>query len=65
MTAGFSLAYDYITGCTSVLKEIMTEYAPGFKNEDLLALYLLTGGVAKYVELLVDKKRLTRDKLLD
>lgn len=50
--------------CTSVLKEIMSENAPGFKNEDLLALYLLTGGVAKYVELLVDKKRLTRDKML-
>lgn len=49
---------------TSVLKEIMAEYAPDFKNEDLLALYLLTGGVAKYVELLVDKKRLTRDKML-
>jgi len=50
--------------CTSVLKEIMSEYAPGFKNEDLLALYLLTGGVAKYVELLVDKKRLSKDKML-
>lgn len=49
---------------TSVLKEIMAEYAPGYCREDLLSLYLLTGGVAKYVELLVDKRRLTRDKML-
>lgn len=49
---------------TSVLKEILAEYSPGYKNEDLLALYLLTGGVAKYVELMVDKKRLTKEKML-
>ena len=49
---------------TSVLKEIMTEYSPDYTNEDFLALYLLTGGVAKYVELMVDKKRLTKDKML-
>ena len=38
----------------SVLKQILCEYSPGFSNEDLLALWSFTGGVAKYVEMLVD-----------
>jgi AAA+ ATPase superfamily predicted ATPase len=38
------------------LKEIMKDNYPGYANEDLLAFYLLTGGVAKYVELLVSPK---------
>lgn len=49
----------------SVLKEIMTMYAPQYSNEDLLALYLFTGGVAKYVEMLVDRECLTKEKMLD
>lgn len=49
----------------SVLKEIMTMYAPRYSNEDLLALYLFTGGVAKYVELLVDRGCLSKEKMLD
>lgn len=48
----------------SVLKEIMKEYHPEYTAEDLLALYLITGGVAKYVELLVDRRCLTLDKIL-
>lgn len=48
----------------SVMKEIMKEYHPDYTSEDLLALYLITGGVAKYVELLVDHKCLTLDKIL-
>lgn len=48
----------------SVLKEIMTEYSPQHSTEDLLALYLFTGGVAKYVELLVDRQCLTRESIL-
>lgn len=43
----------------SVLKEIMAEYNPGYNNDDLLALYSFTGGVAKYVQLLVDDEALT------
>ena len=50
---------------TSVLKEIMSEYCPGYKKSDLLALYTLTGGVAKYVELFIDRKRFTEKKMLD
>ena len=49
----------------SVLKEIMLEYCPGYKKSDLLALYTLTGGVAKYVELFIDKKKFTEKKMLD
>ena len=50
---------------TSVLKEIMSEYCPGYKKSDLLALYTLTGGVAKYVEMFIDRKRFTEKKMLD
>lgn len=49
----------------SVIKEIMSEYCPGYNKSDLLALYALTGGVAKYVELLIDKKKFTEKKMLD
>lgn len=49
----------------SVLKEIMSEYCPGYKNSDLLALYTLTGGVAKYVEILIDHKKFTERTMLN
>ena len=49
----------------SVLKEIMSEYCPDYKKSDLLALYTLTGGVAKYVELFIDRKKFTESKILD
>lgn len=49
----------------SVMKEIMAEYHPGYKKSDLLAIYTLTGGVAKYVELLIDRKKFTEKKMLD
>ena len=49
----------------SVLRRIMNEYAPGHNNEDLLALFLFTGGVAKYVELLIDSQNFTAASMLD
>lgn len=49
----------------SVLKEIMSEYCPGYKKSDLLALYTITGGVAKYVELFIDKRKFTEKRMLD
>ena len=49
----------------SVLKQILGEYAPGFSSEDLLALWSFTGGVAKYVEMLVDAGAFTFDSMLD
>lgn len=48
----------------SVLKEIMEDNAPGYSKEDLLALYSFTGGVAKYVQLLVDDHALTLESLV-
>lgn len=47
------------------LKEILSEYSPGYTNTDLLALYIFTGNVAKYVEQFVDRKALTFSKMLD
>lgn len=49
----------------SVLKEILQEYNPNYTKEDLLALYAFTGGVAKYVQLLVDDNALTLDGMID
>lgn len=49
---------------TPVLKEIMDYYSPEYNNDDLLALYAFTGGVAKYVELLIDNKAYTREQMI-
>ena len=49
---------------SSVLKEIMNDYKPDYTNDELLALYTYTGGVPKYVELLVDNKALTIHKMI-
>lgn len=49
----------------AVLKDILSEYNPGYTSEDLLALYSFTGGVAKYVQLLVDAGATTKTKMLN
>ena len=49
----------------AVLKEILKEYYPDHTSEDLLALYSFTGGVAKYVQLLVDSGATTKSAMLD
>ena len=49
----------------AVLKEIMAEYNPDYTSEDLLALYSFTGGVAKYVQLLIDAGATTKTKMLN
>lgn len=49
---------------TSVLKEIMNDYKPDYTQDELLALYTYTGGIPKYVELLVDNKALTIQKMI-
>lgn len=49
----------------SVTKEILREYNAKYTPEDLLCLYLLTGGVAKYIELLMDAGAVTHKKMLD
>lgn len=49
----------------TVLKEILMEYHSDYTAEDLLALYSFTGGVAKYVQLLVDAGATTKEKMLN
>ena len=38
----------------NTLKKIVSENYPAYSSDDLLAFYMITGGVAKYVELLVE-----------
>lgn len=48
----------------ATLKEIMQEYKPNYTNDELLALYTYTGGIPKYVELLVDNRALSITKMI-
>lgn len=47
------------------LKEILKDFYPNFTNEDLLSFYIFTGGVAKYVELFVEKRAFTFESQLE
>ena len=49
---------------TKVLKEILHDFSPNYSNEDLLALFSITGGVAWYVTLLLDRGKTNCDKML-
>lgn len=49
----------------ATLKKILDDYSPNYSKEDLLAFYTFTGGVAKYVELLVQAKAFTLKEILD
>ena len=49
---------------TDVLHLILNDHNPNFKPDDLLCLYMLTGGVAKYVALLMDAKATTYARML-
>ena len=48
----------------SVLKQIMADAKPGYSKEDLLALFTFTGGVAKYVNQLVDAGATDKDSMI-
>lgn len=48
----------------SVIKQILRDYNPEYQSEDLLCLYMLTGGVAKYVALLMDSGATTKAAML-
>lgn len=48
----------------SVLKQILHDHNPKYTPEDILCLYTLTGGVAKYVAWLMDAKATTKAKML-
>lgn len=49
----------------SVMKEIMYDCNPDFSKDDLLAMYSFTGGVAKYVQLLVEDHAFTVDSMIE
>lgn len=49
----------------SVLKNILKDNYPECSAEDLLALYVFTGGVAKYVELFMDNRCFTKEAMID
>ena len=49
---------------TDLLKEILSDYNPHYTSEDLLALYTISGGVAKYVELLMDEGATSKDAMI-
>jgi AAA+ ATPase superfamily predicted ATPase len=48
----------------STLREIMRDHYPQYANDDLLALYTITGGVPKYVELFCDNAALSVDGMM-
>ena len=48
----------------SVLKDVLRRHSPNFRNEDLLALWTFTGGVARYVELLMDEGAFVKDRMI-
>jgi hypothetical protein len=50
---------------TSTLKQIISDFNPGYKNDDLLALYTITGGVPKYVELLMERRAFTSKSMIN
>ena len=47
-----------------VIKQILKDYNPHYVPDDLLCLYMLTGGVAKYIEQLMDAGATTKKKML-
>ena len=49
----------------SVCKEILNDYNSSYTNEDLLCLYMLSGGVAKYISLLMESGSTTKEKMIE
>lgn len=49
----------------SLLKEILRHYKPDYTGEDLWSLWTLTGGVARYVQLLMDANACDRGAMID
>lgn len=48
----------------STLKEILKDYNDNFGSEDIFCLYLITGGVAKYIALLMEAGATTKEKMI-
>lgn len=56
------IVFQPFTVCT--IKEILNDYHPDYHAEDLLCLYMLTGGIPKYIDLLMEAGAVTREKML-
>lgn len=50
---------------TETMKEIMHDFRPDYSNDELLALYTITGGVPKYIELLCEDTDLSLQGIFD
>ena len=48
----------------STIKEILKDYNKNYTSEDLLAFYMVTDGVVKYIEQLVLSKAFTKNTIL-
>lgn len=49
----------------ATLREIMHENNPGHTHDDLLAIYMVTGGVAKYIEQLKMQSAFTKERIIE
>ena len=49
---------------TTTMREILSDYKPDYSNEDLLALWTITGGVARYIEILMNNRCTNVRKML-
>ena len=49
----------------SLLKQILSEFKPDYTSEDLLALWTVTGGVARYVNMMTGARALTRRQMVN
>lgn len=56
---------NLMTFLPSVCKEILSDYNPQYTSEDLLCLYMLSGGVARYVSLLMESGSTTKQKMIE
>ena len=49
---------------TNTIREILSDYKPDYTNEDLLALWTITGGVARYIELFMNNGCTSPEKMI-
>lgn len=49
----------------ATMKDIMHYYHPSYTNEDLLALYTFTGGVPKYIDLLIEAEAYSEESMIE
>jgi AAA+ ATPase superfamily predicted ATPase len=50
---------------TEVIKQILADYNPSYTKDDLLCFYMLTGGTAKYIDILIQHHAWTKEKMIN